>query len=127
MSFVGCQNEQKSEEKLIHSDLKIDERRKLLKNIKQHSLTKNKRHHLMDERALNYEVHKIISGTSTMMFLENIQRAVIVQIGTPALIQGFIIQINESIRLQMLHTKLVSLKQYPRCLCAASVPSLYSG
>lgn len=32
MSFVGCQNEQKREEKLIHSGLEIDDRGGLLQH-----------------------------------------------------------------------------------------------
>lgn len=45
---------------------------------------KNKRHHLMDEQALNYEVRKIISSSSTMKLLRDIQRAVVIHRGTSA-------------------------------------------
>jgi len=39
MSFVGCQNEQKREERLIHSGLTIDDRRRLLPHELQHNPT----------------------------------------------------------------------------------------
>lgn len=45
---------------------------------------KNKRHHLMDEQALNYEVRKIISSSPTMKLLKDIQRAVVIHRGTSA-------------------------------------------
>lgn len=87
MSFVVCQNEQKKKrkEKLIHSGLKIDDRRGLLQHRRRHSpAEKNKRHHLMDEQALNYEVRKIISSSPTMKLLKDIQRAVVIHRGTSA-------------------------------------------
>lgn len=73
----GVRMKKKSKEKLIHSDLKIDERRKPQK--KKHRVARprreNRRHHLMDEQALNYEVHKVVSGTAAMMLLRAVSRS----------------------------------------------------
>lgn len=41
---------------------------------------------MKDEQALNYEVRKIISSCSTMKLLKNILRAVVIRIGTSALL-----------------------------------------
>lgn len=50
----------------------------------------------MDEQALNYEVRKIISSSSTMKFLKDIQRVVIIHICIPVLVQVFVIQMYNS-------------------------------
>lgn len=40
----------------------------------------------MDEQALNYEVRKIISSSFTKEMFKDILRAVVIQIGTSALV-----------------------------------------
>lgn len=100
MSFVGCQNEQKKEERLIHSGLKTDHRRRELQHQLQHGPAKIKAITCWMNRRLITRYKKITSSSSTMKFLKDILRVVIIHIYITALVQVFVIQMYNSEWLQ---------------------------